>query len=180
METASSMLAVSVGIGGAIFVGLVLFWFVRVYFKKRTTAEPASSATPPPPLRASSWEEKRSQPRLAVSWHAAFASLRGSSPAQLKDISQGGAFVVCANPLPLSERFLITMDLPGRGPLELKAEVVWSNINVPADRVINRGMGIRFIDNAEEKRKMLAEAVAAVLRSPPADWLVCRKDTRHP
>ncbi|MCK7513651.1 MAG: PilZ domain-containing protein [Desulfobacterales bacterium] len=70
----------------------------------------------PVPLRASAWEEKRSQPRLAVSWRAAFAGPRGSSPAQLKDISLGGAFVVCVDPLPLSERFLITMDLAGRGP----------------------------------------------------------------
>lgn len=166
METAASMLAYSIGMGGAIFVGFVLFWFVRVYFKKRTGAEPASSVTPAPPLRTSSWEEKRSQPRLAVSWRAAFAGPRGDSSAQLKDISLGGAFVVCANPLPLGERFRITIDLPGRGPLELQAEVVWSNINVPPDRVINRGMGIRFIDNAEDKRKILTEAVAAVLRAP--------------
>jgi hypothetical protein len=32
-------------------------------------------------------------------------------------------------------------------------------------RIINRGMGIRFIDNEEEKRKTLSEAVAAVVRS---------------
>jgi Tfp pilus assembly protein PilZ len=166
METASSMLAVSIGIGGAIFVGFVLFWFVRIYFKRRTGAEPGSGFTPPPPLRTSPWEEKRSQPRLAVSWHAALVSPRGGSPAQLKDISLGGAFVACPNPLPLGERFHIAIDLPGRRPLELKAEVVWSNLNVPADRVINRGMGIRFIDNSEEKRKILSEAVAAVLRSP--------------
>jgi Tfp pilus assembly protein PilZ len=165
METASSMLAVSVGIGGAIFVGFVLFWFVRVYFKRRTGAEPAPGVTPPPALRASPWEEKRSRPRVAISWHAALVSPRGGSPAQLKDISLGGAFVVCPNPLPLSERLHLTIDLPGRGPLELTAEVVWSNINVPADRVINRGMGIRFIDNSEEKRKILSEAVAAVLRT---------------
>ena len=168
METGSSMLAVSIGFGGAIFAGLVLFWFVRAYFKKRTAAGPASGVTLPTPLHTSSWEEKRSQPRLAVSWHAAFASHRGSSPAQLKDISLGGAFVVCAHPLPLSERFHITVDLPGRGPLELQAEVVWSNIHVPADRVINRGMGIRFIANTEEKRKILSESVAAAFRPPAA------------
>jgi hypothetical protein len=169
METGSSMLAVSIGLGGAIFAGLVLFWFARVYFKKRTAAGPASGAAPPVPLRASSWEEKRSQPRLAVSWHAAFTGPRGNSPAQLKDISLGGAFVVCVDPLPLSERFLITMDLPGRRPLELKAEVVWSNTHVPEERVINRGMGIRFVDNTEEKRKILSKAVAEALRSPAVD-----------
>jgi Tfp pilus assembly protein PilZ len=168
METASSMLAISIGMGGAVFVGFVLFWFVRIYFKKRKAAGPAASVPPPTLLRAASWEEKRSQPRLAVSWRATFAGHRGDSPAQIKDISLGGAFVVCAHPLPLSKRFLITMDLPGRGPLELKAEVVWSNTHVPADRVINRGMGIRFVDNSEEKRKMLSEAVAAALRSPAA------------
>jgi hypothetical protein len=25
------------------------------------------------------------------------------------------------------------------------AEVVWSNVNVPKEKVINRGMGVRFI-----------------------------------
>jgi hypothetical protein len=168
MESASSMLAVSMGIGGAVFAGFVVFRFVRIYLRNRTGAGPASGVTPSPSRRTSPWEEKRSQPRLAVSWHAAFASPGGDSPAQLRDISLGGAFVVCTHPLPLHERFHITIDLPGREPLELKAEVVWSNVNVPADRVINRGMGIRFIENKEEKRKILAEAVAAVLRSPDA------------
>lgn len=161
METASSRLALSIGTGGAVFIGFILFWFLRVYFKKRRGAEHATA----PLLQRTPWEEKRSQPRLAVSWHAAFGTPRGVAPAQIKDISPGGAFVVCAEPLPLSERFYIQIDLPGQAPLELKAEVVWSNVNVPADRIINRGMGIRFIDNEEEKRKTLSGAIAAVVRS---------------
>ncbi len=156
------ILAVSMGMGGAIFIGFILFWFIRVYAKRRTGVEQAPIAAPP---RRTPWEEKRSQPRLAVSWHAAFGTPRGVAQAQLKDISLGGAFVVCPEPLPLGERFAIAIDLPAQGMLELKAEVVWSNVNVPADRIINRGMGIRFIDNEEEKRKTLSEAVAAVLRS---------------
>lgn len=158
------MLVLSIGTGGAVFIGFILFWFLRVYFKKRTGLEHVAAAAAFSPRRAP-WEEKRSQPRLAVSWHAAFGTPRGVAPAQLKDISPGGAFVVCEDPLPLGERFHIQIDLPDQAPLELTAEVVWSNVNVPPDRVINRGMGIRFIDNEEEKRKTLSKAIAATVRS---------------
>jgi hypothetical protein len=70
MGTASSILAVSIGMGGAIFIGLILFWFIRVYAKRRT----GLNRPPCRPASAHPWEEKRSQPRLAVSWHAAFGT----------------------------------------------------------------------------------------------------------
>ena len=82
---------------------------------------------------------------------------------QLKDISLGGAFVVCAEPLALNDKFKISIRIPNRELLILNAEVVWSNSNVPADRVVNRGMGIRFIENTEEDRQRLNEALAVSL-----------------
>ena len=62
------------------------------------------------------WEEKRAQPRLSVSWNASFAAPHGPERAQLKDISLGGAFVVCPAPLPLSDRFQIVIELPDAHP----------------------------------------------------------------
>jgi len=55
METASSRLARSIGTGGAVFIGFILFWFLRVYFKKRRGADHATA----PLLQRTPWEEKR-------------------------------------------------------------------------------------------------------------------------
>jgi c-di-GMP-binding flagellar brake protein YcgR len=84
---------------------------------------------------------------------------------QLKDISLGGAFVVCPNPLPLSEKFRISIEPPEQALLELNAEVVWSNANVPEDKIINRGMGIRFINNTDEDRRRLNDVITSFFES---------------
>ena len=80
---------------------------------------------------------------------------------QLKDISLGGAFVVCADPIALKDRFKITITIPDQEPLPLNAEVVWSNANTPLDKVVYRGMGIRFIENEEKERRRLQTAISA-------------------
>jgi len=169
MENTNHILIVGIAVGGAIFVGFVLFWFIGVYLKKRVGPGISANATDASALRIN-WEEKRIQPRLSVSWSASFTAVHGPGRAQLKDISLGGAFVVCPAPLPLSDRFQIVIDLPDGTPLALNAEVVWSNANVPADMIVNRGMGVRFIDNDASKRRRLADAVSTLVASaqPPA------------
>ena len=165
MENTNTILIVGVAVGGAIFVGFVLFWFIGVYLKKRVSPGISTKATPAFALRIN-WEEKRVQPRLSVSWNASFATPHGPGRAQLKDISLGGAFVVCPAPLPLSDRFQIVIELPDGTPLALNAEVVWSNANVPVDMIVNRGMGVRFIDNDASKRRRLTDAISALVAAP--------------
>jgi hypothetical protein len=159
------MLIVGVAVGGAIFVGFVLFWFIGVFLKKRVGPGISAKAPPASALRIN-WEEKRVQPRLSVSWNASFEAARGPGRAQLKDISLGGAFVVCPDPLPLSDRFQIVIELPDGTPLALNAEVVWSNANVPSDMIVNRGMGVRFIDNDASQRRRLTDAITALVAAP--------------
>jgi hypothetical protein len=165
MENANVILIVSIAVGGALFVGIVLFWFIGVYLKKRVAPGISAKATAASVLRIN-WEEKRAQPRLTVSWNASFTTPHGPVRAQLKDISLGGTFVVCPTPLPLSERFQVVIELPDRAPLALNAEVVWSNANVPSDMIVNRGMGVRFIDNDASKRRRLTDAISALVAAP--------------
>ncbi len=157
----SNLLVNSIGIGGALFVGLVIFWFVSMYLKKRLASDQAAQSYTP--STKTSWEEKRRNPRVAISWQALIEMAGQTNNVQLKDISLGGAFVVCAEPLALNDKFKISIRIPNRELLLLNAEVVWSNSNVPADRVVNRGMGIRFIENTEEDRQRLNEALAVSL-----------------
>lgn len=165
MENISSVVVYSIAIGGAVFVGIVLFWFISVYLKKRVgpdaAAKPAAAFTPRGP-----WNEKRTAPRLAVSWQASIPPPHGPLTVQLRDISQGGAFVACQAPLGLSERFHITIALPERPALTLQAEVVWSNANVSTETIVTRGMGIRFVENDAAGRQALAEAISSLATGP--------------
>lgn len=159
----SSTLVNSIGIGAAIFAGLVLLWFLRIFFMRRVAHKPSNQMAAS--AQNTSWEEKRRHPRVSVSWPARLKMPDESLQVQLKDISLGGAFVVCPNPLPLSEKFRISIEPPKQTPLELNAEVVWSNANVPEDKIINRGMGIRFINNADEDRSRLNDVITSYFES---------------
>ena len=157
----NNLILKSISIGGAIFVGLILFWFVSMYLKKRLASDQsAQSYTASTKI---SWEEKRRHPRIAISWQASIETSDQTDTVQIKDISLGGAFVVCSEPLALNTKFNIRLRIPNQEPLRLNAEVVWSNKNMSADRVVNRGMGIRFIENTENDRRRLNEALEASL-----------------
>ena len=159
----SKLIVNSIGIGGAVFVGLIFFWFMFVYLKKRMMSE--QSITDVSVLDKLAWEEKRRHPRVAISWQAAIEQSGSHEEVQLKDISLGGAFVVCREPLALNDKFKITINIPDQEALPLTAEVVWSNANIPRDKVVNRGMGIRFIENEEKERRRLQEAITAAFKA---------------
>ena len=138
---------------------MIFFWFIFVYLKKRITSDQSGSAVASSNKIA--WEEKRRHPRVAIAWPAAVELSGRREEVKLKDISLGGAFVVCREPLALNDRFKITIIIPDHGPLALNAEVVWSNANIPREKVVNRGMGIRFIENEQMERRQLQAAITA-------------------
>jgi c-di-GMP-binding flagellar brake protein YcgR len=136
---------------------------LRQLLKKRLTAD----QSPPANLKfkPSSWEEKRSHPRLSVSWRAVIETDHQTMEVQLKDISIGGAFIVCRHPLALNEKFRLKLLTPEHDSLTLNAEVVWSNSNVPADKIIYRGMGARFTQNTDQKRHQLGRLIQGQLET---------------
>ena len=77
--------------------------------------------------------------------------------AETKDLSLSGAFIICQQPLPLNENFNIILNVPNRDSIQITAEVIWSNISVPEDKIITRGMGIRFIKVSEETKDRITE-----------------------
>jgi hypothetical protein len=86
---------------------------------------------------------------------------QGTIEAETKNIGLSGAFIRCRKPLPLKESFRLTIDAPNHDPLTVKAEVIWSNINVPDEMVLNRGMGIRFIRITKDDREFLNQVLSA-------------------
>jgi Tfp pilus assembly protein PilZ len=73
---------------------------------------------------------------------------------EAKDISPFGAFIRCRKPLNLNEIFDMVVDTPVKS-LNIKAEVVWSNIYGPDDNITPRGMGVRFVKISNEDRKLI-------------------------
>lgn len=111
----------------------------------------------------SDWEEKRQGPRIDILWPVLMETSRGEVKAKIKDLSLGGAFIACQEPLPLKEQFSLIINMPDQKPLTLVSEVVWSNSNVPDDKIVTRGMGISFTQNTQENRKSYNNAIVSYL-----------------
>ena len=163
----SSIVITSLAIGAAIFAGLVIFWFFNAYAKRKLGADqPVQLATN---SQKSNWEEKRQHPRVAISWPAMLEPPYEHLPVQLKDISLGGAFVICRKPLPLKEKIRFCIKVPDQDDLLLNAQVVWSNSNVPREKVIHRGMGVKFVQNTNKARQRLENAISDHLKENQSD-----------
>jgi len=158
----SGIIVTSLAVGAAIFAGLVIFWFFNAYAKRKLGADPSAQLATT--SQKSNWAEKRQHPRVAISWPAMLEPPYAHLQVQLKDISLGGAFVVCRKPLPLKEKIRFCLKIPDEEELLLNAQVLWSNINVPREKVINRGMGVKFVQNTNKARQRLEKAISDHLK----------------
>ena len=85
-------------------------------------------------------------PRAEPNWPARVLTAAGENQqVSVANISEGSAFIACGNPLPVGATFQLVIDIPDRQPMEVKAEVIWSNAHLPKSKVLNLGMGIRII-----------------------------------
>lgn len=131
-------------LGGMIcFLGIVLLSVVYYFWKFHTHSEVDCSTSLS--LHPTTGADKRAYPRADVNWAASMETPDGRIDAQVKNISLGGAFICCKRLLSIGEVFPLTMIGPDNEPVMATAKVVWSNVNVPEEKVVNRGMGVRFL-----------------------------------
>jgi len=89
--------------------------------------------------------------RAEPNWPATLETSAGTTAeGRIVSVSHGSAFLTSNTRLNIGEKFQLTIHLPERSPLQLRAEVTWSNMHLPAAKVINRGIGIRFIEAGED------------------------------
>lgn len=156
----SSTIITSIGVGATLFIGLILFWFFHTFIKRRLGADQSTQALNSTQIKNE--KDTRRHPRLAVSWSATMQIGQASVKVRLKNISLGGAFVICQETIPLKKKLRIYLEVPDQDTFALNAEVVWSNMNVPKEKVIHRGMGIKFAQNTDAARHRLEEAIASL------------------
>ena len=94
-------------------------------------------------------------PRPELKWPVSAQVGGGILHGETRDISPQGAFIRCRKPLNLNEVFDMVVDVPEKS-LNVKAEVVWSNIHGPDDTITPRGMGVRFVKISQEDRRIIA------------------------
>ena len=111
-----------------------------------------------------SQQERRALPRAKLKWRVLTKENDKVIKGVTKDISPSGAYVCCAKPLRLNVVFDMVIKAPDKS-LSVKAEVVWSNIYSPDDEISPRGMGVRFLEIANEDRQVTAKAVSQHLQS---------------
>ena len=148
------------------FLGFVLLFLIYYYCKVRIGSDLDSPASVRVPEKVG--EQKRKHPRADINWPVSMETSAGMITAEVINISLGGAFICCKKPLPLGEVFPLTLMGPDNEPVTATAEVVWSNANVPDEKVVNRGMGVRFIKMSERHihlvRKLFQESDSLAVR----------------
>ena len=152
------VLLLGVGFGGVILILSLKFIHSLLAYRSRPMSSDLEYIAAPAIEPAK--KERRVHARVRISLPVRIQTAQGGIGALTKDLSLGGAFICCQNPLPLNEKFLLSIAIPHGDPLYLDAQVVWSNINVPAEKVVNRGMGVRFLLITEDDRMILNDLVS--------------------
>lgn len=101
-------------------------------------------------------KQARICPRAELKWPVSAQISGGLMHGETKDISPAGAFIRCRKPLKLHEVFDMVINAPEK-PLNVKAEVIWSNIYGYDDEITPRGMGVRFVKISDEDQKLIAQ-----------------------
>jgi len=139
------------------FLGFALVYVVYYFWKEhdRSALDDHTSVK----LSQRVGEERRQQPRVNINWPVSIETSAGTIDGEVKNISVGGAFICCNKPLRLRQVFRLTMIGPDNEPVKATAQVVWSNANVPSEKVLNRGMGVRFIKMSDRHLQLVGQLV---------------------
>jgi uncharacterized protein (TIGR02266 family) len=142
--------------GGIIcFLGFVIVFLVYYFWKVHTRSDLDIHTSVK--LSQDAGEQRRKHPRANINWPVSMETSNGAIEAEVKNISLGGAFICCKKPLPIGEVFPLTMIGPNDEPVKATAQVVWSNVNVPEEKVVNRGMGVRFIKMSDRHIQLVRQ-----------------------
>ena len=105
--------------------------------------------------------DRRKPTRIRAKWPVVVLTDKGVLLAETRDISTEGVFISCEEPLKPSEKLRVFIMAPNHRPLEIPAEVAWSNPHASEQHTARKGMGLRFTKDSSDQRGRLHEIVAA-------------------
>lgn len=136
-----------------VFALLAFIWLLFQNYKKRVL--PQNKPVNTVDLADYVAAEERKEQRIDIVWPVSLKKEDMIIKAETKDLTRSGAFIKCNEPLAPGEQFLLIIETPAKSIISLKSEVVWSNVGIPEEKVVTRGMGVRFIQNMEKDIALL-------------------------
>ncbi|HYR01787.1 MAG TPA: PilZ domain-containing protein [Syntrophobacteria bacterium] len=108
-------------------------------------------------------EQRRRCYRVKVGWPGVVETSRGRLEAIIGDISPGGAYLRCEQPLQSADSVQLTIQPPERGPFRVTGTVAWSDGLTESTRP--HILGLRFTAVPPEDRRFLELFTARQLRA---------------
>ena len=85
------------------------------------------------------------------------------------DLTPGGVFIRTPNPMDLGEQFLLKLHMSdGGGPIEMACKVIWTNKYGKESQHLRRGMGVKFLNIADDLQKRVEEFIKAQRKNEPS------------
>ena len=85
------------------------------------------------------------------------------------DLPAGGVFIRTANPMELGEQFLLKLHMSdGGGPVEMACKVIWTNKYGKESQHLHRGMGVKFMNVADDLQKRVEEFIKSQRKKEPS------------
>jgi uncharacterized protein (TIGR02266 family) len=103
--------------------------------------------------------DRRTPKRIRAKWPVVVLTGKGVLLAETRDISSEGVFISCEEPLSPEEKLLVFILAPNHRPLEMPAEVAWSNPDASEQEAAPKGMGLRFTKDSSDQRLRLQDIV---------------------
>ena len=103
--------------------------------------------------------DRRTPTRIRARWPVVVLTAKGVLLAETRDISSEGVFISCEEPLNPQEKLRVFIMAPNHRPLEIPAEVAWSNPHASEQETAPKGMGLRFTKQSSDQRVRLQDIV---------------------
>lgn len=109
--------------------------------------------------------ERRKHERIVVNWPVVVVTPQRYIGGEAKNISVGGAAVVCTRDPGRSEPLRLAIKIPtSEELLQATGVVVWSNLTAQPNDLYSCETGIRFTSFMGKSRQYLVEAISECLR----------------
>ena len=148
----------------SILLAGVLFMAVKLIARAKNKAGGRKNDTSLAGFQFEATTERQNYERKKLICPVLLKKPHGIMKTSLKELTPNGAFLTCPNPPSIGEMFRVKIIMENQEPLKFDAEVLWNNNNVSADKIIHRGMKIRFLQLSNDDRKALNEIISTPLR----------------
>jgi len=107
-------------------------------------------------------QEERADGMLRVEFADASLSLAD-------DLTLGGVFIRTPNPMELGEQFVLKLHMSDGGePIEVACKVIWTNKYGQESKHLHRGMGVKFLNLADDVKKRVEEHIKTQKKKEPS------------